>query len=271
MDVCYRHPGRETGVRCSNCDRPICPDCMTTTSVGMRCPECARQRTKVRGMPSVGGDPVVTYALIAINVVVALGAFLGGASATSGGIGSSRLLIDGSVYRAAIADGEYWRLLTSGFLHVGFFHLATNMFSLYILGQLLEPVAGHVRFAIIYFVSLLTGSFGALVVTAGPTVGASGAIFGLMAAAALVLRSRGIGIMESGLGIWIGLNLLITFAVPGISVGGHIGGLVGGAIAAFVLFDLRQRLRVPDALPAVVCGLVAALAVVGSIVVSSGP
>ena len=139
--------------------------------------------------------------------------------------------------------------LTSGFLHVGFFHLATNMFSLYILGQLLEPAAGHVRFAAIYFVSLLTGSFGALVVTAGPTVGASGAIFGLMAAAALVLRSRGIGIMESGLGIWIGLNLLITFAVPGISVGGHIGGLIGGAVSAYVLFDLRQRLRVPDALP----------------------
>jgi membrane associated rhomboid family serine protease len=127
-----------------------------------------------------------------------------------------------------------------------------------------------VRFAAIYFISLLTGSFGALVVTAGPTVGASGAIFGLMAAAALVLRSRGIGIMESGLGIWIALNLLITFAVPGISVGGHIGGLIGGAISAYVLFDLRQRLRVPDALPAVFCGVVAALAVVGSIMVSSG-
>ena len=108
-------------------------------------------------------------------------------------------------------------------------------------------------------------------VTAGPTVGASGAIFGLMAAAALVLRSRGIGIMESGLGIWIGLNLLITFAVPGISIGGHIGGLVGGALSAYVLFDLRdQRLRCPTALPAVLCGLVAALAVVGSIMVSSG-
>src|SRR3954447_12727433 len=142
MDVCYCHPNRETGVSCSNCGRPICPDCMTTTSVGMRCPECARDRTRVRRGPVVGGDPVVTYVLIGINVAAALGAFLGGASATSGGFGGSALLDDGSVSRAAIADHEYWRLLTAGFLHAGFFHLAFNMLALYILGGLLEPAIG---------------------------------------------------------------------------------------------------------------------------------
>ncbi len=269
MDVCYRHPKRETGVRCSNCNRPICPDCMTTTSVGMRCPECASQRTQVRGMPSVGGgDPTVTYVLIAINVVVALGSVFGGASAASGGIGESRLLTDGAVYRDAIAQGEYWRLVTAGFLHAGLFHLLTNMFSLYILGQILEPVVGHRRFAIIYFVSLLAGSFGALIATEGRTVGASGAIFGLMGAAALVMRSRGIGIMESGLGIWIGLNLLITFAVPGISIGGHIGGLVGGALCAFLLMDVPERTPVPKSVPVWACALLGALAVAGSIAVS---
>src|SRR5918999_1550657 len=107
MEVCYRHPDRQTGVSCSSCGRPICPDCMTATAVGMRCPECARQRTRVRSAAATE-EPVLTYVLIGINVVVALGALLGGASATTGGIGGSTLLQEGSVSRAAIADGEYW-------------------------------------------------------------------------------------------------------------------------------------------------------------------
>src|ERR671916_2577319 len=196
MEVCYRHPNRETGVRCSNCDRPICPDCMTSTSVGMRCRECARQRTDVRrvGAAGVGEDPMLTYVLIGINVAVALGAFLSGASATGGGgIGSSSLLADGSVSRFAVDQGEYWRLLTAGFLHTGLIHLLFNMFALYILGGMLEPAIGRLRFAIIYFVSLLAGSFGALLFEPdAPTVGASGAIFGLMGAAVIVTRRSGV-------------------------------------------------------------------------------
>ena len=270
MEVCYRHPNRETGVRCSNCERPICPDCMTTTPVGMRCPECARQRTKTRTIRSGVEEPVVTYVLIGINVAVALGALLGGASATGGGIGGSSLLQDGSVSRFEIADGEYWRLVTAGFLHAGFFHLLFNMLSLYILGGLLEPAVGRLRFALIYFVSLLAGSFGALLLEpTRPTVGASGAIFGLMAATAVVMRSRGMSIMESGLGIWIVLNLVITFSVPNISIGGHIGGFVGGGLAAIVLFELGDRVRVPEALLALVCAGMGAAAVVGAIAVSS--
>ena len=268
METCYRHPDRETGVSCSNCGRPICPDCMTSTPVGMRCPECARQTTDVRTMRRVE-DPVVTYVLIGVNVVVALGALLGGASATTGGIGGSILLEEGSVSRAAIADGEYWRLLTAGFLHAGFLHLAFNMFALYILGGLLEPAIGRLRFGLIYFVALLAGSFGALLVEPdAPTVGASGAIFGLMGAAVVVMRNRGISPMESGLGLWIGLNLLITFTIPNISIGGHIGGLVGGAVAALLLFDVRDRLRVPDLVPTLVCVVLGAASVAGAIAVS---
>ena len=269
MEVCYRHPSRETGVRCSSCERPICPDCMTSTPVGMRCPECASQRTRTRTLQSTSEEPTLTYLLIGVNVLVALGALLGGASATGGGIGGSRLLEEGSVSRAAIADGEYWRLLTAGFLHAGFFHLLFNMLSLYILGSLLEPAIGRLRLGLIYFVSLLAGSFGALLFAPdSPTVGASGAIFGLMAAAAVVMRNRGISVMESGLGLWIVLNLVITFTVPNISIGGHIGGLVGGGVAALVLFDLHDRVRIPDAVPAAICAGLGAAAVIGSIAVS---
>jgi membrane associated rhomboid family serine protease len=266
METCYRHPNRETGVRCSSCERPICPDCMTPTPVGMRCPECARQRQQVRTARAVTGEPVLTYILIGVNLAVALGALLGGASATGGGIGGSTLLQEGSLSRFAIGQGEYYRLITAGFLHAGFFHLLFNMLSLYILGTMLEPAIGRLRFGLIYFVSLLAGSFGALLLEPNaPTVGASGAIFGLMGAGVIVLRSRGIGIMESGLGIWIGLNLLITFVAPNISIGGHLGGLVGGTVAALVLFDLGDRVRLPDAVPAVLCGALGALAIAGSI------
>ena len=269
MATCYRHPDRETGVACSNCGRPICPDCMTTTSVGMRCPECARQRTRVTRAGGRATEPVLTYVLIGINVAVALGGFLSGASATGGGSLQSHLLTDGAVSRATIADGEYWRLLTAGFLHAGFFHLLFNMLSLWILGSLLEPAVGRLRFGLIYFVALLAGSFGALLLSPdSPTVGASGAIFGLMGGAVIVMRNRGMSIMESGLGIWIVLNLVITFTVPNISIGGHIGGLIGGAVCALVLFDLGDRVRLPDAVPAALCAGLGALAVVGSIAVA---
>jgi membrane associated rhomboid family serine protease len=270
MDVCYRHPKRETGVSCSNCGRPICPDCMTTTSVGMRCPECARDTTRVRRGPVTGGDPVVTYVLIGINVAVALGGFLGGASASGGGgFGGSTLLDDGSVSRAAIANHEYWRLISAGFLHAGLAHLAFNMFALYILGTLLEPAVGRFRFGLIYFVSLLAGSFGALLLEPNsPTVGASGAIFGLMGAAFVVMRNAGVNPLESGLGVWLVLNLVITFAVPNISIGGHIGGLVGGTLCALFLYELRDLARVPPQITAALCMAIGVAAVAGSIVVS---
>src|SRR5204862_7015383 len=119
-----------------------------------------------------------------------------------------------------------------------------NRFAIYVLGTRLEPAVGRFRFGLIYFVSLLAGSFGALLLSPNsPTVGASGAIFGLMGAAVIVMRNRGLSAMESGLGFWIVLNLVITFTIPNISIGGHIGGLLGGRLAAFLLFHVAGRVR----------------------------
>ena len=246
---------------------------MTATPVGMRCPECARDRTKARRATSVGvgEEPVLTYVLIGINVAVALGGFLSGASATGGGIGSSSLIADGAVSRFTVDQGDYWRLLTSGFLHSGFLHLLFNMFALYILGGMLEPAIGRVKFAIVYFVSLFAGAFGALLLTPdGYTVGASGAIFGLMGAVVIVMRQRGINPMESGIGLWIGLNLLITFTIPGISIGGHLGGLVGGALAALIFVEVASRVKASDSLTTLIAGALGVIAIAGAIAVSSG-
>jgi membrane associated rhomboid family serine protease len=267
MDVCYRHPGRETGVSCSNCGRPICPECMTSTSVGMRCPECAGERTRVRTVASVRGDePTVTYVLLGIIVLIQLGAMASGANATGSQFGGSQLITDGALSGPAVADGEVYRLITAGFLHAGLMHLLFNGFALYVLGTILEPAIGHLRFAIIYFVSLLAGSFGALLVEPDAlTVGASGAIFGLMGAALVVMRHRGINPMESGLGLWLGINLVFTFAIPGISIGGHIGGLVGGAVAAGLMFDVGERFRLPKTVPLLLGIGVGAVSVVGSL------
>lgn len=240
---------------------------MTQTPVGMRCPECASQRTRVRYAGSLAGQPTLTYALIAINTVIQLASFVGGAAAVSEG--ASWLIAHGALSRAAVASGEYWRLLTAGFLHAGLLHLLFNMIALYILGSLLEPAIGKLRFGLIYLTSLLAGSFGALLLSPnGLTVGASGAIFGLMGAGVVIMRNRGISVMESGLGLWIVLNLLLTLAIPGISIGGHIGGLVGGAIAGFVLFELPDRVRLPAAAFATSVVCLATAAVVGSIIVS---
>jgi membrane associated rhomboid family serine protease len=216
-------------------------------------------------MRSFTDEPTLTYVLIGINVLVAIGSMLGGGVGTT----SSSLTDDGGVSQHFIADGEYWRLLTAGFLHVGLFHLATNMLSLWILGAMLEPAFGRWRFGLIYLVSLLCGSFGALLMSPdNVTVGASGAIFGLLGAAAVLARNRGFSLMESGLGIWIGLNLLITFTVPNISIGGHLGGLVGGALCALALLELPERLRVSRLVPAAICVVLGTAAVAGSIAIA---
>jgi membrane associated rhomboid family serine protease len=243
---------------------------MTPTSVGMRCPECSGQRTTVRKVAASRPDePMLTYVLTGLIVLVQLGAMMSGANATGSEFGGSELINDGAVSRPAIADGEIWRLVTAGFLHAGLLHLAFNAFALWVLGSMLEPAIGRVRFAIIFFVSLLAGSFGALLVEPDAlTVGASGAVFGLMGAAVLIMRNRGINPMESGIGLWLGINLVFTFAIPGISIGGHLGGLAGGALAALIMFDLRDRVRMPAPVPLLLATSLGAAAVLGSIVVS---
>src|SRR5436305_11178514 len=156
MQVCYRHPDRETGVACSSCGRPICPDCMTPTPVGMRCPECARERTKVRTIRTPTSAPVVTQALIAVNVLVFIGEMAAGSSLSGGGGGE--VYTKGYLFGPAIAhQHEYWRLVSSGFLHYSFLHILFNMFFLYVMGVMLEPAIGHLNFAAVYFTSLVAG------------------------------------------------------------------------------------------------------------------
>jgi membrane associated rhomboid family serine protease len=242
---------------------------MTPTPVGMRCPECSRQRTRVMTSRTMYAQPTVTYALIAINVIVFLVELASGVSAAGNSIGGSSLIIHGGLSSHGVASGEYWRLVTSGFLHFNLWHILFNMYALYILGTMLEPAIGHVRFALIYFVALLAGSFGALLVTPNSlTVGASGAVFGLMGAAILEMRSRGIDPMQSGLPFWLGINLVFSFTFSGISVGGHIGGLIGGGLAAIVLFEIGKRRSVPRVAGPLLACAIAVLAVAGAIVVA---
>jgi membrane associated rhomboid family serine protease len=240
VQTCYRHPNRETGVSCSNCGRPICPECMTSTPVGMRCPECAKQRTKVRsgaGAYSGAHTPYATYVLIAINVVVFVAEISAGGSLTEG-----NLIRDAGIFGPAISDGDWYRIVTGGFLHAGPLHLLFNMYVLWVAGTLLEPGIGTPRFLGIYFISLLAGSFGALLLDPNTvTVGASGAIFGLMAAVVVVARGRGMEEIATQFGLFIVLNLVLTFAIPNISVGGHLGGLIGGGVAALLLVGAERQ------------------------------
>src|SRR4051812_9882692 len=141
--TCSRHPSRETGVSCSSCGRPICPDCMTPTPVGMRCPECSRQKTKVRTAATLTRVPRLTYVLIAINVIAFLAMV-----ASGGGLGGrgGPVFSNGALYGPAVQAGDWWRIITAGFLHSGVLHLAFNMYFLYFIGQLIEPEIGKLRF-----------------------------------------------------------------------------------------------------------------------------
>jgi membrane associated rhomboid family serine protease len=230
---------------------------MTPTPVGMRCPECASQRTKVHTMSSTRSDPRVTVAIIIVCAVVFLAT-----NGFSGGSGSlwRDLFLDGP----DVHDGDYWRLVSSGFLHAGPIHILFNMYLLWVLGNLLEPTLGSGRFAALYFTALLAGACGALVVDPNSaTVGASGAVFGLMGAAAVELRSRGINPFQTDIGLLIIFNLVLSFVLSHVSVGGHVGGLIGGGLVG-VTFVLADRRRMP-ALAYVACLVLAAISVVGAL------
>jgi membrane associated rhomboid family serine protease len=213
---------------------------MTQAAVGVRCPECAggkpsRQRApRPVGRAAATGNPVATYTLVAINVLLFVVEMAQGVAVR--GVGGSQLVDDGAIYGPAIADGEWWRMITGGFLHAGLIHIAFNMYLLWILGGALERFAGSLRFLAIYFVALLWGSAGALLLSPDSrTVGASGAVFGLMAALFLLERQKGIALLGGSVGALLAINLVFTFAFPGVSIGGHIGGILGGLAAAFVL------------------------------------
>jgi membrane associated rhomboid family serine protease len=234
---------------------------MTPTPVGMRCPECSRQRTKVMRVRSASAIPRVTYALIIANAA----AFLAESGQFSlSGSSHGTVVDEGILYRSAIHEGhQYWRLVSSGFLHADILHIGFNMYLLYLLGLMLEPAIGSVRFAALYFTALLAGSFGALLATAAPSLGASGAVFGLMGAAAVELRARRLSVMQSGIGTLIIFNLILSFTLSNISVGAHVGGLIGGALAAAALRYADAR-RIP-ALGLVACAFISAVSVAGAL------
>jgi membrane associated rhomboid family serine protease len=269
MAVCYRHPNRETNVSCSNCGRPICPDCMTVTPVGMRCPECARDRTQVRRVsPGLrAGAAPATYALIAINVAAFLAEL--GTGTGLGFNGGGSVINNAGLYGPAVSNGDWWRIVTAGFLHAGILHIAFNMYVLFVLGTLLEPGIGTPRFLGVYFVSLLAGSFGALLLSSNElTVGASGAIFGVMAATFIVARHRGVEQLAGQIAIFIIINLLFTFGVSGISVGGHLGGLIGGGLAGLLIVFSERRARRPVELEVIGMLALAVICVAGSLAVA---
>jgi membrane associated rhomboid family serine protease len=248
---------------------------MTPTPVGMRCPECARDRTKVKTVRSgrtSGSARSLTQVLIAINVLVffaetATGTPLGGASSAALGT----LYEKGALFGPSISQQhEYYRLLTAGFLHDGLLHILFNMVFLYFMGSMLEPAIGRLNFGVVYLVTLLSGSFGALLFEPGaPTVGASTACFGVLGALIVVAYYRGISIWQSGLGITLLINIVFSLSISGISIGGHLGGVVGGAICGWLIVELGEKRRQPAAAIGG-CLLVAVISVAAAIAVSSG-
>jgi membrane associated rhomboid family serine protease len=243
MAYCYRHPDRETGLSCSECERPICTDCATFAPVGIRCPDHSgvpqgvrRASTTVRRAGIAGTGALVTKTLIGINVLVFLimlgqGASLGSAGGdlyVRGALFIRGQLANGEI--VGLAEGEWYRLLTAAFLHAGLLHLGFNMLMLWWIGAPLEEAMGRARYLLLYVVSGLAGSAGALLYSPeAVTVGASGAVFGLLGAAFVLERQA--GIRGGPVMTIIILNVALSFLVSGISIGGHLGGLAGGALA----------------------------------------
>lgn len=294
IPVCYRHPQREAHIRCQRCGRPICPDCMRPASVGFQCPECvsegAKQTRQLQG--PYGGtrsaNPALTsIVLIGLNVAVWALILLSGAAESrwvewlglapegrctpTADPGSYYPGVLESACTAAnagqdttwfpgVADGAWWQPLTSMFTHVQVFHIGFNMLALWVLGPQLEMVIGRARFLALYLLSGLAGSAAVLWLTPSDsqTIGASGAIFGLIAG--LLLVSWRLGGNFQQLLLWLGINLVITFTLPGVSWQGHLGGLVGGAVVAALLIwaPRQQRAVVQYAGAAVLFGLIVA-------------
>lgn len=239
MPYCYRHPNRETFVSCSECGRPICAECMTPAPVGQRCPEHSGKPQGVRRVPSrvrrsayEGGGAVVTKTLVGINVLIYLITVAQGAGLNAPG---GKLFRNWELFGPAVAQGDWWRLFTSAFLHASLIHIGFNMYFLWFVGSAVEQAMGRGRFIMIYVVSALAGSAGALVFTpTTPTVGASGALFGLLGAALILERQRNYVLGGSAMALIV-INLILSFTLANISVGGHIGGLIGGILCTLVL------------------------------------
>ena len=238
---CYRHPGRQSFILCQRCGRTICPECQTQAAVGVICPECMREQRKnaPRTKPAVltrlggAGSPTVTYGIIGVTFAVYVLQFLLGDRVTS-------FLLYAGAYSYP-ANFEPWRMLTTALVHGSVLHVALNMYTLWIFGQILEGMLGRGRYFALYVLSGLAGSLGVLFLADPgiPVVGASGAIFGLMGAF-LVIQRR-LGGNSTQLLVLVGINLVIGF-IPGLGIAwqAHVGGLVGGAIIGLIYVQTRR-------------------------------
>jgi membrane associated rhomboid family serine protease len=212
----------------------------------------------------------LTAALIAANVLMYILQMRDTASVVvRSGTSGGALLADGPVeahlilWGPMVATGEWWRLIGGGFLHANILHIATNMLSLFFIGRIVEPAIGSLRTGLIYGVSLAAGSLGVMLVDpSGATLGASGAIFGLAGALLVISHLRGAGVMQSGIGPMILLNLVFTFRIPGISIGGHVGGLIGGAAIGWLILEFDKRRRRNDRADGLIAGIATALFIV---------
>jgi membrane associated rhomboid family serine protease len=236
--VCYRHPDRPAGVRCQRCDRPICPACMNSASVGFQCPSCftegvrsvPRTRTSLGGVQR-GNPQIVTISMLALNVLVFIAVRTG----------SPRVVSD-LVLVPVLVDSEPWRLLTSAFTHVQIFHIFSNLFMLWQLGPPLEQMLGRLRFAVLYLLSALGGGVAVWILGApgSATLGASGAVLGLVGALLVISKARGLDI--TWILMYVAVTAVLSFAIPNVSWEGHLGGfVVGAAVAWLFLQDTKRR------------------------------
>lgn len=271
-ETCYRHPGREAHIRCARCNRRICPDCMVSASVGFQCPECVRDGNRgvrrartVFGGTATGDPGYVTKLLIAVNVVMWLVQTAAGPTVEHrlwlvGGPASDPVL-GGQV--VGVADGEYYRLLTAAFLHGGLLHLALNMYALYLFGPPLEAVFGRVRFVALYLASALGGSALSYAFSdpRAPSLGASGAVFGLLGAFLVV--SRRLRRDTRTVLVLLVINFAYGLIVPRIDWRAHLGGFIAGSLVAIAMTYAPKAHRdlVQGAGVVAVLGMVAAVVV----------
>ena len=279
LPKCYRHPDRETGVRCTRCERPICPECMVSASVGFQCPECVRGTTEGHSGPPpaasrprtlAGGtmtaDPrLLTKILIGVNIAVFVAQLSVGDDFTSRFelFGQAWVTQNGGV--EGVAQGQYYRLLTAMFLHdpSNYMHIAFNMLSLWWIGGPLEAALGRARYLTLYFVSGLAGSALTYLLAnpASPSLGASGAIFGLFGATAVLIRRLNYD-MRPIIALLV-INLIFTFS-GGIAWQAHIGGLVAGVITGYAMVHAPRERR--NLIQYGTCALVLVVAVVITVV-----
>lgn len=246
--TCYRHPDREAHIRCTRCERRICPDCMIPASVGFQCPECVREGNKdvrqartVFGGAADGNPGVVSKVLIAVTVVAYVAQQASDTFTTR--FFDIGLAVDPRTGETVgVADGEVYRLVTSAFLHGGIVHLLLNMYALYLFGPQLEAALGRARFIALYFLSALGGSAlsYAFAVPNQPSLGASGAVFGLLGAYLVV--SRKLRRDTTSVLVLLAINFAYGFLVPRIDWRAHVGGLVAGALVALAMvYAPRER------------------------------